>query len=388
MSTASPVTGNPAAIAFADLFATLTRRFGEQSLVFPKEIMWLSGAPGAGKGLTTSLVREIRGIQASPIEVSALLNTAECKSIKAQGALVSDAMVSQAVLEELIKPEYSSGAVVDGFPRTAVQGEIIKLLYDKMMELREKHRGDSRFRRPIFQIMVLFIDEETSIQRQLKRGVKVRAHNKVVRDSGVGTILEERATDSDAELARERYHQFKEQMYESLQQVKDKFHFHFIDANGTVEEVRERIKHELEYQSKMELAEDTFDCIRRFPLAKEIIKNARQNLVRRLDGYQRDHPEKFNNVVGILLQDFSGILTRQALSGEAVIRSDHPIFEEPLSLDMALDVLTERGYGVVVDVQKTLIPSSFDPETKTIVVDEKRVSVFKITFNRASVRRI
>lgn len=39
------------------------------------------------------------------------------------------------------------------------------------------------------------------------------------------------------ELAAHRYKVFKEQVYAALQSIKDRFHFHFIPADGTMDEV-------------------------------------------------------------------------------------------------------------------------------------------------------
>ena len=87
--------------------------------------------------------------------------------------------------------------------------------------------------------MVLFVDEATSVARQLKRGVEVRAHNKEVRRTGIGELLEERATDFDKALAQRRYRVFKEQTWDALQELKEIFHYHFVNAQGTLARGRE-----------------------------------------------------------------------------------------------------------------------------------------------------
>lgn len=73
------------------------------------------------------------------------------QKIKDEGGLVGDQDVLEALLEELLKPEYSQGVVIDGFPRTRLQAQCIKLLYDKMQWLRRHYADDvvlkHRFRR-------------------------------------------------------------------------------------------------------------------------------------------------------------------------------------------------------------------------------------------------
>jgi adenylate kinase len=42
---------------------------------FPRELILLGGAPGAGKGTNSDFIRKVRGIDAPPIVVSKLLDT-------------------------------------------------------------------------------------------------------------------------------------------------------------------------------------------------------------------------------------------------------------------------------------------------------------------------
>lgn len=378
-------------LIFDIAWQSLVKKYGEVNLIFPKDIMWLCGAPGSGKGLLTEYVMELRGVTSKPIEVSALLEAPEFEILKSQGKLVSDRHVIQVLLETLLKSEYRSGVIVDGFPRTPIQGWCIKLLYDKMLELRARFEGTMYFRdfrRPIFHITVLFIEEDVSVERQLKRGREVNAHNKRVLQTGVGELCKVRKTDQDPELASLRYRLFKEQIYASLQTVKKKFHFHFIDADGTVEQVKARIQKELEYQSSMELGEETFNLIRNFPLSTEVIKNARHELVKRLDHYNVAHRELFQQVMLVLQKEFVEIIRRQALSGQAIIRSENAVFNENIALNMALDILTERGYKVVLDVQRRREFMSIDTKTFNIISRSYRIYEFQIFFEKPTIRKV
>jgi len=75
----------------------------------------------------------------------------------------------------------------------------------------------------------------------------------------------------------------------------------------------------------------------------------------------------------------------EALSGAALIRSSNEVFRTSLAVNMALDVLTERGFTVVLDVQKTLIPSHVDGASK-IVSTETRVLVFSVSWPKPDIR--
>ena len=133
--------------------------------------------------------------------------------------------------------------------------------------------------------------------------------------------------------------------------VKDKFHFHFVSADGNLQDVSTRISKEFEYQSSLELGDDTFDSLRAVPAASEIIKTARQNLVQRLDSARRETPELFARSVDLIKSEFIHILQQQSLAGRAIIRSANPLLtEEPSALPLILDILSERGFFVHLDV--------------------------------------
>lgn len=374
-------------LIFEIAWKNIVDMYGDENMIFPKDIMWLSGAPGAGKGHMTDFIMKTRGITAPPIVTSDLLHSPEAQAIKARGDLVADRHVVQLVLQKLLEPQYASGVIVDGYPRTRVQGECIKLLYNKMQEYRRKYEGlpNSPFRRPIFHITVLFVEEELSVQRQMSRGEKIRRHNKTVDETGVGHKKELRKTDVDEKLARERYRQFKELIYESLQSIKENFFFHFISADGAPEVVQERILAELKYQSLFELHELTFEKVRRLPLASEIVENARYELVRRLDSYTREHPQLLDKVIDVLSTDFFPIIRLQALSGKAIIRSENPVFDEKNALNMALDLFSERGYTAVLDFHKRRYPQRVDSEG-LVKLRDRRIFEFHIEFPKPTIR--
>ncbi len=57
---------------------------------------------------------------------------------------------------------------MDGFPRTKVQVECIKMMKDKMLQLRNEFFGTDNgkyFRRPVFRVAVLFVDEKEVSER-------------------------------------------------------------------------------------------------------------------------------------------------------------------------------------------------------------------------------
>ena len=200
-------------------------------------------------------------------------------------------------------------------------------------------------------------------------------------------LQEERLTDFDEKLARRRYRVFKEQTWDALLSLKDVFHYHLINAVGTFAEVEQNILGELEYQSSLELDPRTYDRLRTLPLASEIIVHARQELVKRLDGYELGHPEVFQRVVTLIEKKMMPIITRHALSGHANINSEDAVFDEPLALAMLIDIFSERGYHAVVDVHRIEVPESFDPQTGKITCRLKKVYRTIIRFKGSDIRR-
>ncbi len=129
-------------------------------------VLVLFGAPGVGKGTQAQILAEKLGI--------AHLSTGDAfrKAIAAQtevgkqvqryvesGALVPDELVSQTVAEELQKPQYRSGVVLDGFPRTIAQAQAL----EKML----RNLGMS-----LTAVINLVVPEEVIIDRLVKRGRK------------------------------------------------------------------------------------------------------------------------------------------------------------------------------------------------------------------------
>lgn len=379
-----------AQLIFSSVWEDLESDFGRDNLRFPKEIILLGGAPGAGKGTNTSFIKKTRGLTCEPIVISALLDSPEARRLKDHGNMVGDREVVSLLLRQLLRREYRDGAILDGFPRTKVQVECLKLLVDKMHSLRREFYQTPLsiyFRQPTIHIMVLFVDEKESISRQLKRGVATREHNEEVARTGIGHLIEDRATDHDTALAQRRYRVFKEQTWDALQSLKEIFHYHFINAQGPIEEVEQNILRELEYQSTLELDPRTVERLRGVPVASEIIVHARQEMVKRLDGYELERGELFAKVTQFIEKKIIPIVLRHAISGVAHINTEDPMLDDPVALAMLIDVFSERGYHATVDIHRIEIPERFDLATGAIGCRMKKVYRIQIRFPGSEIRR-
>ena len=134
-------------------------RIGAENLKFPAEI-WLNGSPGAGKVTQTAFIMEFRDLTEKPIIVSELLKSPEARKKIDAGLLAGDREVTRLVLGTLLSPEYESGAIVDGYPRTKTQVECLKLFHNRLSELRSKYLGtlqETQFPKPRFHITMLLL---------------------------------------------------------------------------------------------------------------------------------------------------------------------------------------------------------------------------------------
>lgn len=377
-------------LIFSAVWNELEESRGREALRFPREIIWLGGAPGAGKGTNTPFIADNRDISAPPVVISDLLDSPQARKLKDAGMMVGDREVVGLLFRELLEPRYVNGCIVDGFPRTKVQVETLKMLHDAMVQLYSQFRHTElrwEFHKPHFRICLLFVSEEVSVERQLHRGRQIEEHNKKVQRTGSGEPRELRATDTDPELCRKRYRVFKETTFEALQSLRKIFHFYFIDAEGTIEDVQRNIEREFAYQSSLELSTETFDLIRGIPLASELGSHARQELVERLDRYQEDHRGLIERVVQLMEDKFMPIISNHSISGQARINTEDPLLDDPLAIRIMLDIFFERGYRAICDVHKEAVPVSIDLETGAVTCQTKRIYRVHVSFEAHDIRR-
>jgi adenylate kinase len=378
-----------AQVIFTNVWNTLEEEFGHENLRFSKELILLGGAPGSGKGTNTEFIMKARDLTCEPIIVSSLLTTPQAERIKQAGGMVGDREVVELVFRKLLEPEYRDGCVLDGFPRTRVQVECLNMLVMKMNQLYLEYRETPlaiNFRKPTIHAMVLFVDETTSIERQLSRGREVLDWNQKALAEGK-PLKEVRVTDFDPEAAKRRYRVFKDETWEALQSLKEIYHYHFVNAQGSVESVERNIREELDYQSSLELDPETYDAVRQLPIASDLITHARQELVRRMDSYQLEQRTLFHKVIKLIEDRFIPIVIRHAIPGLAIVNSEDPVFDDPTALAMVIDIFAERGYRAIVNVNRAEIPESVNLQTGRITCSTKRIYRFQIRFQGSEIRR-
>ncbi|MGK0187873.1 MAG: adenylate kinase [Verrucomicrobiales bacterium] len=377
-------------VIFSAVWKDLVAECGVERLRFPKEIILLGGAPGSGKGTNTAFIMKARGFTCPAIVVSALLDSPEARALKDKGMLVGDREVMGILLRKMLGEEFRDGAVLDGFPRSEIQVECMKLLVEQVGQLHRDYAETELaafFRQPTIRVMVLFIDEKTSVERQLFRGRQIARYNDEVRANGVGELQELRSTDLDVDAAKHRYRVFKDSTWDALQSLREVFFYHLINAQGTIEEVEQNIFNELQYQSSLELEPETFAIIRGIPLADEIVVHARQDLVKRLDSYAREHRKLFCEIIDLINIKFIPIIECHAISGRAVINNEDSVLSNPLALAMVIDIFSDRGYHAVIDKQLNRIPERVNVKTGEIEFRPNTTYRIRVYFEGSEIRR-
>lgn len=176
----------------------------------------LFGPPGAGKGTQAEKIKshfDIPHLSTGNIFRYNIKNETELgkkvKSILDAGELVPDETVVDLVVDELQKPEYDNGYVLDGFPRTVPQAEAL----DKF--LAESNTA-------IDTLLMLSVPEKELINRILSRG--------------------EGRSDDTPEKIKNRLSIYRKETEPVLNYYKEKGLVKEVDGVGTVDEIFKRIK--------------------------------------------------------------------------------------------------------------------------------------------------
>lgn len=102
---------------------------------WPKKVVMLFGAPGAGKG--TQAARMIDELQIPQLSTGDMLREAvaartpvgvQAKKVMESGGLVSDDIVIGIISDRIEQSDCKNGFILDGFPRTIAQAKALDLL--------------------------------------------------------------------------------------------------------------------------------------------------------------------------------------------------------------------------------------------------------------------
>lgn len=175
----------------------------------------LFGPPGAGKGTQAKLLEEslqVPQLSTGDMFRSAIKNQTplgiKVKAIMDSGKLVSDEVVVEMVQETIAKPEYASGYILDGFPRTVAQAEAFDSLLANRCEKVEA-------------FVAMEVPEEELVNRLVNRGQG--------REDDSPEKIKVRLKVYDQETAPVMEHYRKKGMFKS------------VNGLGTIDEIQQRL---------------------------------------------------------------------------------------------------------------------------------------------------
>ncbi len=205
----------------------------------------LIGAPGSGKGTQAKYLIEKYNIP--QISTGDLLRAAvaaqtplgrQAKAVMDAGQLVPNDIVIGMIRERIMRPDAENGFILDGFPRNLEQAEAMDALLASLG-------------RPIDAVLQINVDFDLLMQRMVGRltclscGTLFNSFtNPPAIDSqcdNCGGTLHHRSDDNEETIDRRlRVYETHTQPLSSY--YSNKGNLHVIDGQGTVEEIRKRIK--------------------------------------------------------------------------------------------------------------------------------------------------
>ena len=115
-----------AQLIFGSIWRELEAEFGHEQMRFPKEIILLGGAPGAGKGTNTAFIAKVRGPELPADRDQFAVNSPEARALKDSGNMVGDRDVIGLVLRELFASEYHDGVNSRWFSAHSCAGRMLE----------------------------------------------------------------------------------------------------------------------------------------------------------------------------------------------------------------------------------------------------------------------
>ncbi len=176
------------------------------------------GAPGSGKGTQGQILAERLGLP--KITTGDLLRKAmqdgtplgvEARKYYDEGKLVPDSIILNMIKDELVRPEAKDGAILDGFPRTAAQAELV----DRTLGERGQRLNH---------ILLLDVTEEELVRR-------LRARARV-----------EGRTDDSPEAVATRLQVYQRDTAPLIAHYAQRGIVHRVPGTGTVDEIAGEIK--------------------------------------------------------------------------------------------------------------------------------------------------
>lgn len=231
---------------FALRLLNLTNIKIEKSEIMKKELIFL-GPPACGKGTQTSKLAEHLGFP--HIDTGSLLraeiqseseNGKIAKSFIDKGNLVPAELVASIIKDRLAKDDCKNGYILDGYPRSVAQADLLE----------EINAGIDKDEKTDFRAIYFDLNQDVLISRIVNRRscpVCGEIYNLEFKPPKVeghcdhdGAELTQRKDDTK-EVAQSRFDTYFRETAPLIDYYKEKGALKSIDANGTIDEVWERL---------------------------------------------------------------------------------------------------------------------------------------------------
>lgn len=211
-----------------------------------KELIFL-GPPACGKGTQTNRLSEYLGLP--HIDTGSLLRAEIAKetedgliakSFIDKGQLVPVDLVATIIGKKLAEDDCKNGYVLDGYPRSLEQAE-------KLESIKKQVDGNNEVS---FKAIYFDIDTQILLERIIYRQscpVCGEIYNKKFKPSKVENVCDKcnvelkTRDDDNADIAKKRFDTYFEQTAPLVEFYENKGVLHKIDANGSIDEVWERL---------------------------------------------------------------------------------------------------------------------------------------------------
>jgi len=205
----------------------------------------LIGAPGSGKGTQAKFLIEKYNIP--QVSTGDLLRAAvaaqtplgrQAKAVMDAGQLVPNDIVIGMIRERIMRPDAENGFIMDGFPRNLEQAEALDTLL-------------ANLGRPIDAVLQIDVDFDLLMQRMVGRLTCLSCgtlFNSFTNPPAIDTqcdncggTLHHRSDDNEETINR-RLRVYETHTQPLAAYYSNKANLHIIDGQGTVEEIKKRIK--------------------------------------------------------------------------------------------------------------------------------------------------
>lgn len=204
----------------------------------------LLGAPGAGKGTQAEFICTHLNIPristGDMLRAAIAANTPIGQSVKAMmaaGDLVPEQIVIDMLKERIAKPDCAKGYLLDGFPRTPLQAEVLEkagTLFDAVIEI---HVPDD-------EIIKRLSGRRFHIASGRTYHVTANPPRINNTDDITGEPLVQREDDNEQAVQKrlEVYHKQTEPLIQWFKNRPDKYRFVSITGTGSIEDIRRQVE--------------------------------------------------------------------------------------------------------------------------------------------------